>query len=106
ILLLHASSAHLLSFSLHDALPISAALTEAESEELFHMINRLREKGIGIVYISHRIEEIKRIADRVTVMRDGQYIDTLPVAETSRSEEHTSELQSREKLVCRLVLDR
>lgn len=61
----------------------TAALTEAESEELFHMINRLREKGIGIVYISHRIEEIKRIADRVTVMRDGQYIDTLPVAETS-----------------------
>lgn len=61
----------------------TAALTEAESEELFHMINRLREKGIGIVYISHRIEEIKRIADRVTVMRDGQYIDTLSVAETS-----------------------
>jgi ribose transport system ATP-binding protein len=47
----------------------TAALTEAESEELFHMINRLRDKGIGIVYISHRMEEIKRIADRVTVMR-------------------------------------
>lgn len=61
----------------------TAALTEAESEELFHMINRLRDKGIGIVYISHRMEEIKRIADRVTVMRDGQYIDTQPAAEIS-----------------------
>ena len=59
----------------------TAALTEAESEELFHMIHRLREKGMGIVYISHRMEEIKRISDRVTVMRDGQYVDTQPAAD-------------------------
>jgi ribose transport system ATP-binding protein len=61
----------------------TAALTEAEIDELFHMINRLREKGIGIVYISHRMEEIKKITDRVTVMRDGHYIDTLITPETT-----------------------
>jgi ribose transport system ATP-binding protein len=61
----------------------TAALTEAEIDELFHMIARLREQGIGIVYISHRMEEIKRITDRVTVMRDGHYIDTLQTATTS-----------------------
>ncbi len=61
----------------------TAALTEAESEELFRIIGQLRTQGIGIVYISHRMEEIKRIADRVTVMRDGQYIDTQPAADIS-----------------------
>src|SRR5690606_944069 len=61
----------------------TAALTDAEIEELFHTIQRLRQQGIGIVYISHRMEEIRRITDRVTVMRDGQYIDTLPTAGTT-----------------------
>jgi len=61
----------------------TAALTEAEIEELFHTINRLREKGIGIVYISHRMEEIKQITNRVTVMRDGHYIETLLTPETT-----------------------
>jgi len=61
----------------------TAALTEAEIEELFHMIRRLREQGIGIVYISHRMEEIRRISDRVTVMRDGHYVDTLLTPETT-----------------------
>jgi len=61
----------------------TAALTEAEIDELFHMIHRLREKGIGIVYISHRMGEIKKITDRVTVMRDGHYIDTLLTPETT-----------------------
>ncbi len=61
----------------------TAALTEAEIDELFHMIHRLREQGIGIVYISHRMGEIKKITDRVTVMRDGHYIDTLLTPETT-----------------------
>ena len=61
----------------------TAALTEAEIDELFHMIHRLREKGVGIVYISHRMGEIKKITDRVTVMRDGHYIDTLLTPETT-----------------------
>ncbi len=54
----------------------TAALTESEIDELFRIINELRAKGVGMVYISHRMEELKRICDRVTVMRDGQYIDT------------------------------
>lgn len=66
----------------HDAKVIifdepSAALTEAEIEELFKIIRDLRDKGMGIVYISHRMDEIKVITDRVTVMRDGTYVGTL-----------------------------
>ena len=60
----------------HDAEP-SAALTEAEIEELFKIIKDLRKQQIGIVYISHRMDEIKVITDRVTVMRDGTYVGTL-----------------------------
>lgn len=55
----------------------TAALTESEIDELFIIIDRLRQRGVGIVYISHRLEEIKRICDRITVMRDGRYIDTV-----------------------------
>ena len=55
----------------------TAALTDAEIEELFTIIRQLRDKGVGIVHISHRLEELKLISDRVTVMRDGKYIDTL-----------------------------
>ena len=55
----------------------SAALTESEIEELFKIIRDLREKQLGIVYISHRMDEIKVITDRVTVMRDGTYVGTL-----------------------------
>ncbi len=66
----------------HDAKVIifdepSAALTEAEIEELFKIIKDLRKQQIGIVYISHRMDEIKVITDRVTVMRDGTYVGTL-----------------------------
>ena len=59
----------------------TASLTDTEIEELFHMIEHLRERGVGIVYISHRMEELFRISDRITVMRDGLYIDTLLTAE-------------------------
>ena len=55
----------------------SAALTEKEIEDLFTIIRDLREKGLAIVYISHRMDEIKVITDRVTVMRDGGYVGTL-----------------------------
>ncbi|HNS02305.1 MAG TPA: sugar ABC transporter ATP-binding protein [Anaerolineae bacterium] len=54
----------------------TAALTEAEIEELFRIIRELRAKGVGIVYISHRLEELKQISDRITVMRDGRYVGT------------------------------
>lgn len=55
----------------------TAALSDAEIEELFAMISKLRERGVGIIYISHRMAELKRISDRITVMRDGCYIDTV-----------------------------
>ena len=61
----------------------TAALTETEIEELFHIIKQLREKGVGVVHISHRLEELKQISDRVTVMRDGKYIDTLQTKEAT-----------------------
>ena len=54
----------------------TAALTDTEIDDLFRIIRQLREKGVGIVYISHRMDEIKRITDRVTVMRDSRYVDT------------------------------
>lgn len=57
----------------------SAVLTEKEISKLFDVINMLTAAGVGIVYISHRLEEINIIADRVTIMRDGQYITTLEV---------------------------
>lgn len=55
----------------------TAALTDSEIDELFRIIRQLREKGVGVVHISHRLEELKQISDRVTVMRDGRYIDTV-----------------------------
>ncbi len=61
----------------------TAALTESEIDELFRLIRKLRDRGVGIVHISHRLEELKQISDRVTVMRDGQYINTVPTKETS-----------------------
>ncbi|GIO96606.1 monosaccharide-transporting ATPase [Paenibacillus lautus] len=61
----------------------TAALSETEIEDLFRIIRQLRESRVGIVYISHRMDEIKRITDRITVMRDGQYIDTVSTAEVT-----------------------
>jgi ribose transport system ATP-binding protein len=66
----------------HDAKVIvfdepSSALTDTEISELFKIIRDLREQNLGIVYISHRMDEIKVITDRVTVMRDGCYVGTL-----------------------------
>ena len=54
----------------------TAALTQSETEILFQVINSLREKGFSIVYISHRMEEIFELCDRITILRDGEYIDT------------------------------
>jgi ribose transport system ATP-binding protein len=61
----------------------TAALTETEIDELFRMINQLRARGVGIVYISHRLEEIKRICNRITIMRDGHYINTVDAQDVS-----------------------
>ncbi len=64
----------------------SAALTEAEIEELFKIIRDLREQDLGIVYISHRMDEIKVITDRVTVMRDGTYVGTLITKDSTKDD--------------------
>lgn len=55
----------------------TAALTDNEIEDLFRVIRMLRDEGKGIIHISHRLEELKVISDRITVMRDGGYVDTV-----------------------------
>ena len=64
----------------------TSALTEKEVEKLFEIIHRLKEKGVAIVYISHRMEEIMKISDRITVFRDGAYIATKNKEETTIEE--------------------
>ena len=64
----------------------TSSLTEQEVEHLFRIINMLRDRGCGIIYISHKMDEILRISDEVTIMRDGQYIATRPAAELTKAE--------------------
>ena len=64
----------------------TSSLTETEVEHLFRIINMLRDRGCGIIYISHKMEEILRISDDVTIMRDGQYIATRPAKELTMDE--------------------
>ncbi|MDP8162634.1 sugar ABC transporter ATP-binding protein [Pasteurella skyensis] len=64
----------------------TAALTDAEIEELFKVINDLRDKGTGMIYISHRMDEINVISDRVTVMRDGEFVGTLVTKECDKND--------------------
>jgi ribose transport system ATP-binding protein len=64
----------------------TSALTESEIEQLFATIRRLTAKGVAVIYISHRMEELSRISDRVTVLRDGRYIATLDTDATDQRE--------------------
>lgn len=64
----------------------TSALTSKEIDELFKIIRKLKNDGIGIVYISHRLEELKHIVDRVVIMRDGCYITQMPFAEERMDE--------------------
>ncbi|WP_066055971.1 sugar ABC transporter ATP-binding protein [Robertmurraya korlensis] len=64
----------------------TAALTDREIHALFQVINSLREQGVGIVYISHRMDEIFEICDRISVLRDGQFIGTKAIPETNFDE--------------------
>ena len=61
----------------------TAVLSETEVEKLFDVLRRLRDQGVGIVYVSHRLEELRRIGDRVTVFRDGVLVDSRPLRGTS-----------------------
>src|SRR5580765_8372157 len=62
----------------------TASLSEEDTQNLFAVIRQLRAEGVGIIYISHRLEELPLIADRVTVLRDGQTIDTREMATVDR----------------------
>ena len=64
----------------------TSSLTESEVNKLFEIINKLRKRGVGIIYISHKMEEILSISDFVTVMRDGKFIDCKPASELSKDE--------------------
>lgn len=63
----------------------TASLTDRETEELFSLIQQVKSQGVGIIYITHRMNEIRRIGDRITVLRDGKFVDTVP-AKTSENE--------------------
>ncbi len=64
----------------------TSALNETETEKLFEIIDKIKKEDVGIVYISHRMDELFRIADRVEIMRDGKYITTLKVEDTNTDE--------------------
>lgn len=64
----------------------TASLTEKETNRLFELIAQLKEKGVGIIYITHRMSEIKKIGDRITILRDGRYIDEVDAQSTSEDE--------------------
>ncbi len=64
----------------------TALLANEETAELFTLIRRLKENGVGIIYISHRLEEIFEICDTVTVLKDGRFVKTMPVSETNNDQ--------------------
>ena len=64
----------------------SAPLTSAEVEVMFAIVDKLKAGGVSIIYISHRLDEIFRLADRITILRDGQYVTTLNTDETNKDE--------------------
>ncbi|MDR2069575.1 MAG: sugar ABC transporter ATP-binding protein [Spirochaetaceae bacterium] len=73
----------------------TSALSDTEIEELFKVIRNLRNQGKGIVYISHRMDELHHICDRVTVMRDGRYIATTPIKDIT-TEQIIAQMVGRE----------
>jgi ABC-type sugar transport system ATPase subunit len=64
----------------------TAALTESDVERLFTIVRLLKERGVAVIYISHRLQEVFELADRVTVLRDGHFVDSKPVAEVTEGE--------------------
>ena len=64
----------------------TSSLSAKEAEEFFRVVHRLREKGVGVIYISHRLEELHEVADRITILRDGEKIVTAPFASMPMSE--------------------
>jgi ABC-type sugar transport system ATPase subunit len=64
----------------------TATLTAHEIDRLFEAVRRLRQRGVAIVYVSHRLDEVEALCDRATILRDGAYVATMPVASTSIDE--------------------
>ena len=64
----------------------TASLTDAETDSLFNLIANLKRRGVGIVYITHRMNEVRRIGDRITVLRDGRYVDTVDAKTASEDD--------------------
>jgi D-xylose transport system ATP-binding protein len=64
----------------------TAALTDTEVETLVTILDKLRERGVGMIYISHKLEEVFRISDRITVLRDGRTIDTVNTLQTNQAQ--------------------
>jgi len=64
----------------------TSALSDRETATLFSLLRRLKEQSVGIVYISHRMEEVFQVSDRITVLRDGEYVGTLPTPQATRDE--------------------
>lgn len=64
----------------------TAAITVAEQEKLYKLVHKLKEDGVTVIYISHRLEELFEICDRVSILRDGQYVKTVGIEETSKNE--------------------
>ena len=91
----------------------TSSLTETEVEHLFRIINMLRSRGCGIIYISHKMEEILRISDEVTIMRDGQYVATRSASELTMEEiirlmvgrELTNRFPPKENVPGEVILD-
>lgn len=61
----------------------TASLTNHETEQLFKLVNKLKARGVGIIYITHRMAEIRQIGDRITILRDGKFIDTVDAKSTT-----------------------
>lgn len=72
----------------------TSSISKSDTEKLFKVIDKLKRNGVGIIYITHRMDEIFRISDRLTVMRDGEYIDTINVEDATRD------------LIIKLMVDR
>ncbi|MEX2629155.1 MAG: sugar ABC transporter ATP-binding protein [Tistlia sp.] len=64
----------------------TASLTERETAQLFELIAQIKAEGVGVIYITHRLSEIRRIGDRITVLRDGRYVDTVDAQTTSEED--------------------
>jgi ribose transport system ATP-binding protein len=62
----------------------TSSLSEAESQQLFELIEQLRRRGVTMIYVSHRLPEVFRLCDRISVLRDGKYVGTLPRAEATQ----------------------